>query len=334
MKSLGILFVLACSYFVSVIAGPTPSVYINDSNYEYYAQEGFKECYVTMLTSKAKSASKLTFEPQVTDSRTGVKYYVGGLMADLTGSVASTIEIPSSFRSTFSISDNVLKNAKNLKNLKVESTKGVYVYDNTFTGVNKNINIYGKGVDQMVSDYAKKYLQNNYPEFIQDYSKLSEYDTRISLYNIAKIVNKNFKFNINMTNGDNGAVAFLLKEGSTLGLSRAARYLAIASGFNQNDIIVAGDDIQHGFCLVRFDNKWYVYDVVKGSYNDREPWSFFQTMDDYVNHTLNPYYGRLYKSDINTFVKFNRKYGYSGESYPEKENLKQWLSNNRKGSLA
>ncbi|OUM62058.1 hypothetical protein PIROE2DRAFT_62141 [Piromyces sp. E2] len=218
MKSIGIFFVLACSYIVSVLAGPTPSVYMEDSNYEYYAQEGFTSCYVTKLTSKAKSAKTLTFDPYVTDKRTGTRYYVGGLMADLTDSVATKIEIPSSLRSSFSISENVLKNAKKLTSLKVESTKGVYVYDNTFTDVNKDINIYGKGVNQMVTDYVNDYLKYNYPDLIQNYSKLSEYDARINLYNIAKIINRNFKFNINMANGDNGAVAFLLKEGSTVGL--------------------------------------------------------------------------------------------------------------------
>ncbi|ORX87590.1 hypothetical protein BCR32DRAFT_324408, partial [Anaeromyces robustus] len=332
MKYLGIFLIVAFTYFVSVLAGPTPSVYLKDSNYEYYTQEGFKECYVTGLTDKSKKAKKLTFDPSVTDGRTGISYYVGGLMADLSECVATKIEIPSTLRSSFSISENVLKNAKKLRDLKVETTKDVYVYDDTFTGVNTNIKIYGKGVKKMVMNYAKKLLQYNYPDLIQDYSKLSEYDARITLYNIAKIF-QSYKLDINMKYGNNGAVAFFLKQGSTLGISRAARYLAIASGFKESDIIVAGDDIQHGFCLVRFNRKWYVYDVVKGSFNDREPWSFFQTINNYMEHTLNPYYGRLYKSDVNTFVKYNGYIGYTGEVSTEKENLKQWLSKNNKGTL-
>ncbi|ORX49617.1 hypothetical protein BCR36DRAFT_583698 [Piromyces finnis] len=335
MKYLGIYLVVAISYLVTVLAGPAPSVYINDKNYEYYAQQGFTECYVTSLTSLAKKSSKLTFEPYVTDSKTGIKYNVGGLMADLTGSVATTIEVPSTLRSSFSISDNILKTAKKLKSVRIASTKDVNVFDNTFNGVSTDINIYGKGVDKMLRNYAKKFLQYNYPDLITDYSKLSEYDTRIYLYNVAKIV-KDFKIDLAMKYGDNGAVALFLKQGTTLGISRAVRYLAIASGYSESKIIVAGDDIQHGFCLVKLNSSWYVYDAVKGYYNDRSPWSFFQTMNGYINGTLNPYYGRLYKSDVNTFVKYNAIVGCKEESFSgyEKENLVQWLSKNNKGNLA
>jgi len=332
MKSLGIFFTLAFTYLVSVLAGPPPPVYIEDKNYEYYAQEGFTSCYVTKLTSRANRLSKLTFEPSVT--KNGVKYYVGGLMADLSKSRASTIEIPSTLESHFSISENVLKTAKNLKELKVESYYDVYTYENTFTGVNTDINISGRGVDRMAINYYTNYLKDNYPDLIQDYHNLSEYDTRINLYNIAKIIKNNFVFDTNMAHGDNGAVALFLKRGNTIGLNRVARYLAIASGFSQNNIVVAGDDIQHGFCLVKLNKVWYVFDAVKGSFNDREPWSFFQTMDGYIKRTLNPYYGRLYQADVNTFVKYNSKYGYSNECYPEKQNLMKWLPLNDYYTLA
>jgi len=332
MKSIGIYIVLVCSYIITVLAGPTPSVYFSDNLFQYYTQEGFKECYINGLTATAKKASTLTINAYATDPNTGIRYNVGGIMADLTGSAVTKIEIPSSIRKNFSISDYVLKNAKKLKELKVES-QYVSVYENSFTGVNTDINIYGKGVSRMVANYAKKILENSDPDFFQDYYSISDYDTRIYLFNIAKIV-RDYKLDLTTKYGDNGAVALLLKQGSTLGLSRALRYLVVASGFNENRIIVAGDDIQHGFNLVRFDNYWYVYDAVKGTYDERSPWSFFQTMDNYCQHTLNPYYGRLYKSDVNTFVKYNGKIGYANETSPEKVNLKSWLSSNQMGVLA
>jgi len=332
MKSIGIFFVLVCSYILNVLAGPTPSVYFSDDLFNYYTQEGFKECFIEGLSATANKAATLTIRPYATDPRTGIQYNVGGIYANLSNSVATRIEIPYSVRKNFYIQDNILKNAKRLRELKVESLY-VTVYENTFTGVNTDINIYGSGVTNMVNKYAKRYLQDKYPDLIQDYYSLSEYDTRIYLYNIAKIV-RGYKLNTGMKYGDNGAVALLLRQGSTLGLSRAARSLVVASGLNDARIIVAGDNIQHGFDLVRFGNYWYVYDPVKGTFDDRSPWSFFQTIDNYCQHTLNPYYGRLYKSDVNTFVKYNAKIGFANETSPEKVNLKSWLSSNQMGVLA
>jgi len=325
MKFFGAFVFVTLLNLVSVKAGPTPSVYLNDSYFNYYAQEEFTECYITGLTSKAKNTRSLTITSSVKDQSTGKRYNVGGLMADLTGAKATKITIPSGHPCSFSIYDNVLKNAKYLKELKIATSKEIYVYDNTFTGVNQDIDITGKGVNNMVKRYTKKYLQENLPEFIQNYSNLSEYDTRISLYNIAKIV-KDYQINLSMAHGDNGAVALFLKQGSTLGINRAAYYFALASGFPEKDIIVAGDNLQHGFCLVNFNRKWYVYDAAKGHYNDREPWSFFQNINDYMEHTLNPYYGRLFKSDLNSFVVYRAKYGYSGEANPEKENYYSFWS--------
>jgi len=317
MKFFGALAFVSLLNLASVIAGPTPSIYLSDKNFDYYTQEGFKDCYITGLKSQAKRTKYLNIPATVKDETTGISYCVGSLMADLSEAKVTKLTIPSGHPCGFSISENVLKNAKYLKELKLSTSNDVYVYENTFTGVNEDIDITGKGVDKMVKYYTDYQLKYNIQGLTTNYSGLSEYDTRIHLYNIAKIV-KDYKINLAMAHGDNGAVALFLKQGTPLSINRAAYYYALASGFPEKDIIVAGDDIQHGFCLVRFDRKWYVYDAAKGHYNDREPWSFFQTIDDYMNNTLNPYYGRLYKSDLNSFVVYHAKYGYSGEANPEK----------------
>ncbi|KAL6625194.1 hypothetical protein LY90DRAFT_510228 [Neocallimastix californiae] len=336
MKCLGTFFVFVLLNLVTVFAGPPPHEYFQDNDYEYFTQEdGSNQCYITNVINK--KATTLYINPYVYHN--GKQLDIMALAGGLADCAVTKIVIPHYIYHYFSIWGNVLSDAKNLKELQINSLNEVGFFDDTFKGVNGNLQIHGQGVDNAMKRYAKQFLQDNYPDLIKNWSREATYQKQCGLYQIAKIVNKQYAYTTSTASADNGASALVLKQGSTLGLARVVRTLAIAAGFSENDILVGGDDVYHGFNYVKFSGKWYILDSVKTYFSDRDMCtpSVFQTSDAFIKGTLNPFYGRLYQGSSDNFVIYHGKYGCPNENpspNPVKENFKKWLSKNNKGTLA
>eukprot|EP00833_Pecoramyces_ruminatium_P015550 jgi/Orpsp1_1/1189582/evm.model.d7180000073038.1 len=324
MKFLGSFIILAILNLVSVLAGPPRSETIKDDQFKYHIQyDGNHIAYITDVIDK--NADTLTIPNYVVHK--GETYYVHALAGGLTNSYVTKLEIPFYVYHYFSIWGNVLKEAKYLKELKIDCFYDVEFFEDTFNGVNPNIQIYGQGVDKAMMSYAKKILQNNYPDLIRDYSNVSDYDKKCALYQIAKIVNKTFGYNTNIAYPHNGAVALAVKQGSTRGLARVVRIFAIAAGYNQDEILVGGDGSYLDFNYVKFNGRFYVLDAVKTKYNDRDlcSTSVIQTSSRFNEKVLKPFYGS--KVSTSKWVLYNQKYGFPNDyADPEVENFVKWCS--------
>eukprot|EP00833_Pecoramyces_ruminatium_P007048 jgi/Orpsp1_1/1181080/evm.model.c7180000075779.1 len=182
MKFLGSFIILGLLNLMAVFAGPPPHATIKDFNFEYYIQyDGNYQATVTNVLNK--KATTLTFNPYVLHQ--GEQYKVVGISSGLSGCAVTKLVIPHYIYNIFSISDNVLKEAKNLKELQINSLNDVIFYDNTFNGVNENLQIHGQGVDKAMTAYAKKLLQEHLPDVIKDYRYENLYSKTTGLYKIA-----------------------------------------------------------------------------------------------------------------------------------------------------
>jgi len=334
MKFLGSFIVLALLNLVSVFAGPPPHEYIKDSDFEYFIQyDGSNQAYITNVLNKR--ATTLYINPYVYYNN--VKYDVVALTGGLTDSAVTKLVIPHYIYNDFSVWGNVLGAAKKLKEIQINSLNNVYFYEDSFAGVNENVQIHGQGVDNTIKLNAKRFLRDNYPELIRDYSRTSGAEKRCAFYQIARIVNKNWTYykEAHGGRGSNGVSTFFLRRGSMHGLARVNRYLAVAAGLSEFSIQVGGDGINYGFNYVAVSGGWKILDPASGDFSSATCTdNAFITIKNYAAST-NGYYGRLYKSDPDSYVIFNGKYACPNENIsplPESENFKQWVAKNGRGT--
>jgi len=332
MKFLGSFLVLALLNLITVFAGPPPHDYIKDSNFEYYIQyDGNNQAYITNVLNKR--ATTLNINSYVYHNN--VKYSVMALAGGLTNCAVTKLVIPKNVNHSFSIWDNVLKDAKNLKELSIQTTSDVTFYDDTFTGVSENLQITGNGVANTIKKAAKQYLRDNYPDLIRDYSRTSSYEKKCAFYQIAKIVNKNWSYYMSAYGGagSNGASAFFLRKGSTYGLARVTRYLAVAANLSEFEIQIGGY-VNHGVAYVYITGGWHVLDVARHYFDPRASCESdaFSTLNSYAS-SIGGYYGKGVKVNPSEFLIYNTKYGYPNDyANPEKESFINWVSKNGRGT--
>eukprot|EP00833_Pecoramyces_ruminatium_P006365 jgi/Orpsp1_1/1180397/evm.model.c7180000073243.1 len=325
MKFLGSFIFLGLLNLIAVFAGPPPpQAYVKDANFEYYIRfDGSKSAVIMdVLDKKAKTVS---INPYVTLN--GVQYDVTSISKGFENSAVTKLIIPHYIYHTFSIRGNILNKAKNLKEIQINCLNDVIFYEDTFDGVNENLQIHGQGVDKAMSAYAKTLLRNNLPDVIKDYRYENLYSRTAGLYKIAKYVKNNFRWVTDTESAHNGASVLALKQGSSTGRARAIRILAIAAGYMEDEILTGGDGAYHGFNYVKIGQKWNILDNFFCNYGDKVDYNVFYTSEDYLS-VSNGWYGRLYKGNSNNFIVYNFKYGCPNEgpldhSIPESENFKK-----------
>ncbi|ORX63990.1 hypothetical protein BCR32DRAFT_330730 [Anaeromyces robustus] len=332
MKCLGSFILLALLNLLTVFAGPPPSVYVKDASFEYYIMlDSSNVAYITNVLNK--NVKTITVNPYVYYN--GQRYTVSAFASGVADSAVEKIIVPSYLNHYFSIWNSVFSEGKKLKTLQIDATN-VEIFEDSAKDASSELQIQGKGVDNMIMKYAKKYLESHNISIDENIRYASDYEKKCALYKIAKLVNKNFTYTLNMANPNNGAVALLLGKGSSLGLARVVRILALASGYEQIDIRVGGDNIYQGWNYAKFGTSWYILDSVHSEFKDRDTCStsVFQCSEQFIKGVLNPYYGRLYQGSVDNFIIFHDLYGYPNEVYDATpDNFLIWLQRNRQGAL-
>eukprot|EP00833_Pecoramyces_ruminatium_P007941 jgi/Orpsp1_1/1181973/evm.model.c7180000079345.1 len=332
MKFLGSFLFLGLLSLISVFAGPPPHEYITDSSFRYFIQyDGSNQAYIMDVLDK--KASTIYIYPYVMHN--DVQYDVVAMHSGLTGCAATKLVIPHWIYHSFSVWGGVLKEGKNLKELQINCLNDVIFYEDSFNGVNENLQIHGQGVDKAMSAFAKKLLQEHLPEVIKDYKKENFSSKTECLFKIAKYVKNNFRWVTDTESADNGASVLALKQGSSTGRARAIRILAIAAGYPEDEILTGGDGHYHGFNYVKVNSrKWKILDNFFTNFDGNVSSNIFSTSAQYISIS-NGWYGRLFKGNSDDFTVYNFKYGCPNEapqdhSVPETENFKNWLSKNKK----
>jgi len=315
MKFFGSFIILALINIVSVFAGPPPKVYKQDGTFEYWLSEG--NAYIMDVVNT--NTYSVTIPPYVTFD--GVRYPVTQILNIYSNKRLQTITINDNFDHDFTFSNFALEKVNTLRNIVVRS-KRVKAVDNAFVGVSDSLNIYGAGVDNMMASYAKSWLFYHNIDSVVLNELTQLYIRKNKLFEVSRAVNKEFVYNTNVPNGNNGAVALALKKGSSLGIARAFRIIAIAAGFNYNDIHVISDNKYYSWNTVNLSGRWYNLDVIK---------VINMTYDDttFNNRVLKPLYGSL--TNPADWIIYIGQYGYSGESPSGTENFTSWLVRNRQG---
>jgi len=313
MKFFGSFIVLALINIASVFAGPPPNVYKKDSTFEYWLSSG--NAYIMDVVNTG--VSNVIIPPYVTFD--GIRYPVTQILGCSTNKKFQSITVNDNFDHDFSFGSFALQYTTSIKNIIIKS-KRVKASDNAFYGLGNYLNISGAGVDNMMLSYAKSWLFYQNIDPIRGY--VSDANKKSKLIEIARAVNKEFSYYSNISNSDNGAVALALKKGSSLGISRAFRIIALAAGFNYNDVHVISDNKYYSWNTINLSGRWYNLDVIKVV-------NTFYGDSAFNNKVLKPLYGSL--TNTSNWIIYIGQYGYSGERPTGTENFTSWLVRNRQG---
>lgn len=330
MKCLGTFIVLAILNLVAVLAGPPPTVYVKDGDFQYSIPNGVD--FAVSFNPLNKKAKVLTVKPYITYN--GRRYYTRYFNGQLEGSAVERIIFPSSIKNEITMTG--FETAKNLKVIQVD-TPYARIYNSYGEYVDRNVLIEGKGVEGMMLQFAKEYLQENYIEFPQ-YDPRDIYRRKCSLYTIGKLIKLNFEYTGGKydNNCDSGIHTLIYKSGSSLGFARAFRILATAAGYDKSVIRVGGDDMMFGWNYVEFNRKWYILDIYKAYFDPRDLCNdnVFETDSNAHVAANNSFYGKGVRLNNDVCVIYHGMFGYEGEvSDPKQENFKSWLKKHNLGTL-
>jgi len=331
MKFFGSFIILTIFNLVAVLAGPPPSVSFNSGDIEYTIPGGTD--FVVANCPVNKKAKVVTIKPFVNyKGRTYPTKYFNGLFE---GSAVERIIFPSGFKNEIYMSG--FETAKNLKVIQVD-TPMARIYQSYGEYVNRSVLIEGKGVEEMMLQYAKEFLEENNFRGLPKYNPVNTFERQCSLYRVDKFVHNHLKY-VPIQYGNNyesGIHTLLYKEGNSLGLARVTRILATAAGYDKNVIRVGGDDKFFGFNFVEFERKWYILDYPFTTYStmDRDQCHpSFKTSSELIEK-LNSFYGKGVRINNNEFVIYHGMFGYNGEvNHQVKENFKNWIKRYNLGTL-
>eukprot|EP00833_Pecoramyces_ruminatium_P014647 jgi/Orpsp1_1/1188679/evm.model.d7180000066463.1 len=331
MKFLGSFIILAVLNLVAVLAGPPPTIYVKEGDFNYYIPGGTN--FAIADTPLNLNAKTVTVKPYVTYN--GRRYYTKYFSGYFKNSVAERIIFPSSFSEEIFMSG--FETAKKLKVIQVDTPKA-RIHKSYADKVSRSVLIEGKGVEGMMLAFAKDMLDEyGYQYGLEKYDASKIFERKCFLYHVDKFVHKNFKYVAqNGNNYENGVHSLIYMKGNSLGLARVTRVIATAAGYDKNVIRVGGDDQMFGWNFVEFEREWYIMDYPFTTYAplDRDQCHpSFKTSSELIQK-LNSYYGKGVKMNADSFVVHHGMFGYNGEvGYPKKENFKNWLKIHNLGTL-
>jgi len=199
--------------------------------------------------------------------------------------------------------------------------KYVYLYNDKITAeatafkdVNKDVVFYSKGTKSFVNNSIDR-LVNSLSIPKKNYSSLSSDKQMENLFNIAKIVSSYLRTS-NIKDSGSVAVNILTKFATRDGYARLFRFLAIASGFPQNNILVGGDNNGHYWNYIKIGSYWYNVDInyafrVYNQYSDAVSRKPFFLSNSSFKKRLNENYS--INVDPKNFVVWFTNYGYPDE---------------------
>ncbi|OUM67840.1 hypothetical protein PIROE2DRAFT_4651 [Piromyces sp. E2] len=238
------------------------------------------------------------------------------------------------------IKKNAFYGVKNLRQFNIYSPY-VDAEIGGFSGVGTLVQFQGSGIPNTVERYSEKLLKQWDLPVRNNYKYITDDTMKRDLFRLGKEMQNKFGIYDKVAYPDNAANVCFIGSGSSNGLTRLYRIMAIVMGVPSDEVLAACDNMHYCWNytkVVGFRDdkiKWYVFDIQDKIQNNLyyNPHAFMKE-SAFIKNNLPKYYGKSVTIDPHKFIVHNTRYNYPNESkydYKNSENFDDWLERNNAG---
>jgi len=237
------------------------------------------------------------------------------------------------------IKKNAFSGVKGLREFNIYS-RYVDVEIGGFSGIGTLVQFQGSGIPNTVERYSEKLLKQWGLPVGKNYKYVDDRNRKQDLFTLGKTMQKTFGIYDKIAYPDNAANVMFIGSGSSNGLTRLYRIMAMVMGFPSDEVLAGCDNMHYCWNYVKVNvyngnqKKWHVYDIQDPIYKTTTfDYGSFQKEFLFLN-TLKRYYGKSTTIDPHKFIIHNDRYNYPNESrynYLNSENFDDWLKRNNAG---
>ncbi|ORX54322.1 hypothetical protein BCR36DRAFT_581955 [Piromyces finnis] len=332
MKCISNFIILALVSVTTVFCAPTKVASIISDRLTYNLYNNGK---ASLVKAPYGSLTEITIPGSV--SFNGKRYLVNEIVANaFLDKEVNKITIDSS-NTGIRINENAFYGIRNLKEFNINS-KYVEPEIGAFYNAGNNIYFKGSGIPSAVNRYSEKLLNKWDLPVGKNYKYVDDWDRMKEIFTLAKRIQETYNIYDKVADANSTTAAIFIGAGSSVGLSRVFRTIALVMGIPENEFLTGYDNIHVSWNYVKVDinkgKKWYVFDIQdKIGKNTLWNLSAFKEETKLVA-TLKKFYGSGYTINPNDFVILNRRYVYQNESsngLKESENFNDWLKRTNGG---
>lgn len=343
MKVLGSLFTFAL-LGVSAVFGQSNIAY--GDTFIYQVSNSDKKATLVGLNGNEKFLSDANLRPTVMSG--GITYNVNQIGSNAFANTGVEVIFVNNDIQSLHFANNALSNAKKLRSVRLNVEK-VTADEGAFNNLSPLVDFEGVGARSLAIDISKKLLKSWNLPIGQDFTAVSTYEFKKNLLTLAYNVKRNFKVDNNVANPNNAVNVLALKAGSSNGIARAYRILALTMGYQYNDVHVGGDGGDHSWNYVFITmngspRTWYNLDIVNTDITNKYDVSFFRTKEQQKN-VLQQKYGYSQYLNTDNWIIFRNEYNYPGEFFisegqkyyydiPRTSDFYSWCVTSRSGGIA
>ncbi|ORX88222.1 hypothetical protein BCR32DRAFT_273775 [Anaeromyces robustus] len=335
MKCLGSYIILTLLSIVSVFSAP-PSRYLERNveigDFKYHLYSDGKATIYKVLEDDLE---EVTIPGSIEYNH---KYYLVNEIAAKTFTNKSIYKIiVDSSNTDLLIKKNAFYETRLCKEFAVYS-QYVSAEIGGFSGIGNYVQFLGAGIPHLVDTYSEKLLKKWNLPVRKNYQYVKDSERNEELIKLGEKVQETFGHYDNAAYPNSVANVMFMGVGSSEGLSRLYRVIAITMGIPDDEVLAGGDNIHFSWNYVKINigkgKKWYILDIIKTT-----EWNVYKgfTTDAKKVEYLKSFYGEYYDIKASNFVIFNNRYNYPYESrynYNLTENFNSWLSRNNGGIRA
>jgi len=238
------------------------------------------------------------------------------------------------------IRKNAFSGVKGLKEFNIIN-KNLDAEIGGFSGVGTLVQFKGEGIPNIVDKYCQRLLKQWNLPVGKNYKYVDDKTKKQDLFTLGKNMQNTFGIYDKIAYPDNAANVAFIGSGSSNGLSRLYRIMAIVMGFSYEEVLVGCDNMHYCWNYVKVNvynqntKKWHVYDIQDPIYKTTVfDNGSFQKESTFLN-TLKRYYGSTTTIDPHKFIVFNNRYNYPNENrvnnLSNSENFDDWLKRTNGG---
>jgi len=324
-----VIFTLSC--VANVLARTKVGTYRGSYNFDLYS-----DGKATIVGTYYDSMRDASIPPYIMVNKK--QYLVTEIGADaFNGKEINQVTIDGN--SDLLIKKDAFYGVKNLKKF-VVTNKLVDAEIGAFRGIGTLVHFEGVGIENTVDRYSARLLKQWKLPVGKNYKYVDDDDKKHDLFTLGKQMQKQFGIYDKVAYPDNAANVCFIGSGSSNGLARLYRIMAMVMGISPNEVLTGCDNMHYCWNYVKVIGfredkvKWHVFDIQDPirDYLVYSPHSFKK--ESVFLSTLNKYYGNSVTIDPHKFIIFNNIYNYPNESSSYStvnEKFDNWLKRNNAG---